>query len=378
MQSAEVALSKPEIPAKDFLTPFGMMRLKNVAIGRVGEFTDMNGKNIEFTADVMQGIIANFGGTDSHPPRAHTGHPAYYMGEQPSFAEVESLNFDGKYLRADYRAVPFYMAGQLLRDGAYPNRSMELSRSGDSWRLTGVGHLGSSEPGISGMPPIRPSDAEWMDSAEFQFAAPAEDYIFGLRSVQPDTEVSMSEEIIKSSDVSDGGDFVALKAQQEEQIRKLQADHQIALKAAADTAKAEVELKLGAEVAELKLGRAIDEVDKVTSQLRLGSKATAAQFTEGKLEDILLHARLSCPDIKNADGTATTMFSALQTLLEMNVSGPTTRQAGFSREGSGNAPEGFSGDSKADQKAAIAKYQAANPGADTFAALKAIASGRAN
>lgn len=360
MQSAEIALSKPDIDPKDFLTPFGMLRLKNVAIGRLGKFTDMNGNEIEFTRDVMEDIVQNFGKPDQHVPRAHLGHPAYFMGEQPTFAEVERISFDGKYLRADYKNVPFYMAGQLLPSGSYPNRSMELRRDDGSWRLTGVGHLGSSMPGIEGMPPISLSDAAWMDSEEFQFSAPAEDCIFGLRSTQSDTEVSMSETKNPSDATGGGADVAALQAQHEEQMRKLQAEHEAKLAAAAKKAREEAEAKYGADIAELKLANAKSDVNSFCTDLRKNSKATTAQFEEGNLADILLHARLNCPDMKLADGSSVSMFSALKGVLEMNVSGPVQNGARFTSEADGNTPVApdAAGHKNTELAAEVRKYMA--------------------
>jgi len=227
------------------------------------------------------------------------------------------------------------------------------------------------------MPHISMSDCEWMDSEELQLSSSvdAEDCIFGLRSALPDMEVSMTDEGKKALGQSDGGDIAALKAKHEAEMTE-------AVELAVRKAKAETEAALASRIeeversnSEFRLSSAKSEVASFTSKLEHEGRATAAQFAEGKLGEILLHARLHCPDIKHEDGSSTSMFAAMQGLLEMNVGkSPVASNYGFSAEGGGNAP---ASGSEAKDRAEKVRAYAAEHNLSVSDALQKFASGRA-
>ena len=314
---SQANLSSPQ----DWLNPWGLTRIDGVAVASLGDFVDKFGNPISFTAAdfsamSQQNIPAGM------RPGIHIGHPnATFIGEQPRLGSIESLYFDGQYLRADYVNVPIWNAMDFMDSGRFPQRSMELRRDGEGkqWRLTGCAQLGSSAPAIEGMPPITQDMCKWMDPAAHEDPAvdmslncdPAEIvWLAGAATVPEPKETTMGE-VTQAQ----------LEAMQK-QISDLSQQTTTALQEKDDKINA-LTVELAAtksQAGTAHLAAAQYEVVQLSNALQSDKKVTAAMLNEGNLNDILLHARLNCPPMTDKDGKQQDFFSALSGLLNMQVS----------------------------------------------------------
>lgn len=287
------------------------MRCKGVYLGRIGEF---NGGRVKITDEILSGMERASFPTGTHRPRHHIGHPEpMFTGEQPAIGYYERLYRDGNYLRGDLAGVEPWDARQICEQGPFPERSMELARSGDGYEVLACGSLGSSAPGIPGMPPIAPDQWEWMDDGaalnsteEVLYLSAAGREVIRLQADAephtPESEETMSENI---------------QAQLDALEQKLGQKYEAALAASNEKIEELTEKLSGTEdklrqVETVSLARA--RANELSLSLQNGRKVTPGEVKEGKLDAVLLHAAQSCPPIE-IEGKSVPYIDALSALF---------------------------------------------------------------
>ncbi|MFA5598912.1 MAG: hypothetical protein WDA26_15220 [Pusillimonas sp.] len=124
-----------------------------IEIFRPGKFKAMNGKEIEFSASMLQDIAANYNTSVYQAPLV-IGHPKV---EDPAYGWVKNLSFaDGK-LKAEPESVVEEFAG-IVSAGLYKNVSASFfapdhpaNPAPGKYYLKHVGFLGATPPAVSGL-----------------------------------------------------------------------------------------------------------------------------------------------------------------------------------------------------------------------------------
>lgn len=124
-----------------------------IEIFRPGKFKAMNGKEIEFSAAMLQDIAASYNTSVYQAPLV-IGHPKV---EDPAYGWVKNLSFaDGK-LKAEPESVVEEFAG-IVSAGLYKNVSASFfapdhpaNPAPGKYYLKHVGFLGATPPAVSGL-----------------------------------------------------------------------------------------------------------------------------------------------------------------------------------------------------------------------------------
>ncbi len=126
--------------------------INDVVLGRVGSFTDMNGRRVEITAGMFNEVVSNY---DSayHEAKFIPGH-----ADGTAAGKFKSLRTDGTYLYGNLTQVPIERAADFTEFGPHNKRSMEIypNLDGKGAYLRNAAYLSGEPPAIKGMPDIRP------------------------------------------------------------------------------------------------------------------------------------------------------------------------------------------------------------------------------
>lgn len=144
-----------------------------VEVFRAGKHTDSSGKQMAFSHDDLDQMIAN------HQLGAAPivlGHP---KDNDPAFGWAGGYKREGDSLFAQFDDVnPDFSSG--VASGAYRNRSVSVYKDGDhGWRVRHIGFLGAMPPAIDGLQPLQFAAPE---KDCFEFAMPGISLAWGLET----------------------------------------------------------------------------------------------------------------------------------------------------------------------------------------------------
>ncbi len=127
-----------------------------IEIFRPGKFKAMNGKEIEFSAAMLESIAKAYEPSVHQSPLV-IGHPKL---EDPAYGWVKALNFANSRLMAEPEAVVEEFAG-VVAAGLYKNVSASFftpdhpaNPKPGNYYLKHVGFLGATPPAVSGLKPV--------------------------------------------------------------------------------------------------------------------------------------------------------------------------------------------------------------------------------
>ncbi len=127
--------------------------MKPIEIFRPGKFKAMNGKEIEFSAAMLEGIAREYDPALHQSPLV-IGHPKV---EDPAYGWVRALNYAGEKLVADPESVVEEFAG-VVSAGLYKKVSASFftpdhpaNPKPGKYYLKHVGFLGAVPPAVSGL-----------------------------------------------------------------------------------------------------------------------------------------------------------------------------------------------------------------------------------
>lgn len=315
-------LSSPQ----EWLNPWGLTRIKGVAVGKMGEFTDKFGNPVSFSADDLN-AMSRAAIPPGQRPGIHIGHPnSTFVGEMPRLGSIEALYFDGQYLRADYVNVPVWNAMDFIESGRFPDRSLELYREKGktNWEVTGLAQLGASVPAIGAMPPITADMVEWMDPAahedkvdmtDLSLNRDPQEVIWLTGTLEPEAKETQMGEVTQADLAALSGKFdeaLALLKKKDEEVEALRGE--------LETAKTQLSAN-SQQTASLALAARQNEAIQLANGLLSARKVTPAMNDpeRGNLTGLLLHA-MGCPDIQLADGKVKPCYQAWCDMLSMQPS----------------------------------------------------------
>jgi len=121
-----------------------------IEVARPGTFNAYRGGRLEFTESSLREIADGFDAGEVHKLKlGHLQHQA-----APAYGSVRALRWDSLKRRLLATIRPVAELAKWIREGRYPDRSMELGGSRGRWTFKHLAFLGHAEPAIGGLTPI--------------------------------------------------------------------------------------------------------------------------------------------------------------------------------------------------------------------------------
>lgn len=219
----------------------------DVAIARVGTFTDANGRKANLTSDYFEKVVQNY------DPAYHEAKatPAHYATE--AIGRIKSVRADADYLYATINVPDKKLAASMLKDGLRNRVSAEFypDLDGKGAYLRGAALLSGTPPAIKGLPYVHPNQLQpRFDGMAFSESDEGTvTYTFGEPDPEPQQESKMAVEATEH--VFSEDQVIALNEKLDNLTTQLLSERDARLKAEAKNKRTEVEsfvAKLGTRV----------------------------------------------------------------------------------------------------------------------------------
>jgi hypothetical protein len=136
-----------------------------VEVGRPGAFNAYRGGRVELDEAALRHLADGF-----DPNRVHKLKLGHESGTAaPAYGTVIGLRFDAFKKRLFATIRPVAELARWIREGRYPDRSMELGRAAGRFVFRHLAFLGDAEPAIGGLAPIRMATVESAGGAQMIF-----------------------------------------------------------------------------------------------------------------------------------------------------------------------------------------------------------------